>query len=115
MDAVNLFSIVKFLTLVKIKATVDKTNSGVTGYRQSYIHQNMSFNHQTLEVLTRLGYRYLVVDPSQLVAYARRTPTPRADLDFLSLVEFEIDALEAGQATLLAMYNVEVALDQAEQ
>jgi hypothetical protein len=49
------------------------------------------FTREAIDLLRQLGYRYLVVDKTSLTAYARREPTPKENLDLLSLQEYDLE------------------------
>jgi hypothetical protein len=70
----------------------------------------MLSNQETLNLLRKLGYRYLVVETNQMIAYATREPIPKESLDLIGLKEFEIEKMSATQIAALEMYNVEVTV-----
>jgi hypothetical protein len=52
------------------------------------------FNQETLNILKRLGFLYLVVNQVEAIGYARKEPTAKNTLDFLGLEEFEIATMK---------------------
>jgi|GEM_PF-3747952 len=51
------------------------------------------FSRETIGLLKKMGYKYIVVDESLLIAYARFELSPTENLDFLGLKQFHIDSI----------------------
>lgn len=69
------------------------------------------FNKDILRVLTSLDYRYLVVDPKQLIGYARKDKTPEHSLEVLGIIEYEIEKMKPSIIAVFEMYNLEVSAE----
>lgn len=69
------------------------------------------FDKDLLHLLSSLGYNYLVVEPNQLMAYARRDKTPEYALKLLGMKEFEISTIKPQQIAVFEMYTLEVTME----
>jgi hypothetical protein len=54
----------------------------------------LPFSQQSLDILKKTGYHFIVVDKAEAVGYAYRESTKEQHLKLLSLREFDIDSAE---------------------
>jgi hypothetical protein len=69
------------------------------------------FNRDILSFLTSLGYRYLAVEPSKLMIYARKEKTADYALELLGMKEYEIATMKPHIIAVFEMYNLELILE----